>query len=64
MSKLTPLFAKAGTAASILDMTRPEFLKLVKQGVLPPPCNLDRWRVADLEKIMSGDAARQQGLEM
>lgn len=64
MTKHTPLFVRAGTAASILDMTRPEFLKLVKAGVLPPPCNLERWRVADLEKIMSGEAARQEGLEM
>jgi len=57
MSRLTPLFADAKTAASLLCMKRAEFLNLVEQGALPSPCRLNRWDVQELQSIMRGDKA-------
>lgn len=49
------------TAAAMLDMSRQEFQKLVACSALPAPAKIPgeepRWRVADLERIVSGDAA-------
>ncbi len=55
MTKHAPLFAKAKTAASLLEMKETEFLSLVKDGALPPPAKFDRWDVEQLQKAMRGD---------
>lgn len=55
MTKHTPLFATAKTAAALLEMKEVEFLKLVKDGALPPPLKFDRWDVEQLQKAMRGD---------
>jgi hypothetical protein len=55
------IFARETTAAAMLDMPASEFRRLVDQGALPPPVTLaghKRWRVEDLHKIASGEAAR------
>lgn len=54
MTIVQPLFATDRTAARLLDMTRPQFLDLVKAGALPGPCALNRWDVAELQAIMRG----------
>lgn len=60
-----PLFATERTAAQLLDMKVAEFLALVNEGHLPPPCNIGgrvkRWAVADLERVASG-AAIEEGI--
>lgn len=57
------ILASDRTAAKLLDMTRAEFRSLVEAGALPPPVKLgnalQRWRVRDLEAIVTGDAAEQ-----
>lgn len=49
-----PMFARAETAARLLDMSAREFLDLVHCGSLPGPVAHDRWSVAQIEAIMSG----------
>ncbi|TNE64441.1 hypothetical protein [Celeribacter ethanolicus] len=50
------------TAAAMLDMKPIEFRGLVQRGALPRPTTIagtiERWRVADLEAIVNGTAAR------
>jgi hypothetical protein len=44
-------------------MSSSEFRRLVNAGALPAPCfvgGVERWRVADLEAILNGNAARPQ----
>jgi hypothetical protein len=56
-----PLAVKERTAAGLLDMSGSEFRRLVNAGALPAPClvgGVERWRVADLEAILNGNAAR------
>ena len=55
MTKYTPLFATAKTAASLLEMKKAEFLALVKDGALPSAAKFDRWDVEQLQKAMRGD---------
>lgn len=55
MTKHTPLFATAKTAAALLEMKESEFLALVKQGALPAAGKFDRWDVEHLQKAMRGD---------
>lgn len=58
---LTPLAVREKTAARMLDMSQADFQRLVKDGALPGPTRIGDvtlWRVADLEAILSGDAAR------
>ena len=55
---------KENTAAAMLDMSTAEFLRLVKRGALPPPCQIGeaiRWRVADLEAILIGTTRKPDG---
>ncbi|WP_306155430.1 hypothetical protein [Roseovarius sp. MMSF_3281] len=51
---------KDTTAASMLDMSAPEFRRLVDAGVLPPPCRIgkhERWRVDTIKAVVNGDAS-------
>lgn len=52
--------ASEATAAKMLDLPRGKFRDLVEQGALPQGRELApgivRWRVADLEAILTGDA--------
>ncbi|RKT30338.1 hypothetical protein BXY70_2325 [Roseovarius halotolerans] len=51
---------KDTTAASMLDLSAPEFRRLVEVGALPQPCRIgghERWRVDMLEAVVNGDAA-------
>lgn len=49
------------SAARMLDMSATDFRRLVQRGVFPPPVRLEsgleRWRVSDIEAILSGKAA-------
>jgi len=48
------------TAASVLDLSAPEFRRLVEVGALPQPCRIGghkRWRVDMLESVVNGDAS-------
>ncbi len=58
-----PLFASERTAAKLMDMRPAEFIGLVEKGLLPQPCQIDegvkRWRVADLDRIQSGEAEEE-----
>lgn len=63
-SRPAPIFATDRTAAQLLDMKPAEFLTLVENGHLPPPCDIGgvkRWFVADLERVASG-AAIEEGI--
>lgn len=62
--KQAPIFASLRTAAKLLDMTAAEFARLVEAGALPGPAKFERWDVDQLKKIMRGDSARQEGLEI
>ena len=55
MTKFTPMFATAKTAAKLLEMKETEFVALVKSGALPPPAKFERWDVEQLRKVMQGD---------
>ncbi|WP_172331035.1 AlpA family transcriptional regulator [Mangrovicoccus sp. HB161399] len=58
-----PLAVTDKTAAAMLDMPCAEFRRLVSAGALPSPVRLghhERWRVAQIEAILSGDAAKPQ----
>lgn len=52
------LYASEQSAARLLDMRPAEFRALVDAGALPPPLKIagqiERWRVADLDAILSG----------
>lgn len=55
-----PLAVRDTTAAKMLDMPAAEFRRLVNDGALPPPCSVGghhRWRVADINAILNGNAA-------
>jgi hypothetical protein len=56
------LFAKDKTAAKLLDMPLADFRRLVSAGALPKPVLIadgyERWPIADLTNIMSGQASR------
>jgi hypothetical protein len=65
MGQIKPIAVQAKTAAKMLDMSQAEFKSLVECGALPGPQvhlidgqsnRIERWRVADLEAILSGDA--------
>lgn len=61
MAAPKPLFAKASTAARLLDMTKNEFEELVQNGHLPQASNIGgihaRWDVEMLQRILSGHAS-------
>ena len=61
VSRHTPIFVRATTAAAMLDMSTAEFRRLVAAGALPPPVGIgghERWHVAQIEAMLSGIAAR------
>ena len=58
MTALSPIAVSDKNAAKMLDIPCVEFQRLVQEGVLPRPVKVgehDRWRVADLERAMSGE---------
>jgi len=64
MTAPAPMFASEKKAAQLLDMKTCEFRKLVDDGHLPPPRNLgglQRWDMAEVHKIASGDAVEGLG---
>lgn len=55
-----PTALRESKAAAELDMPVSEFRALVDAGVLPRPVRiggLERWRMVDIEAILSGSAA-------
>lgn len=60
MGKLIPLAVGERNATKLMDMTLPEFKSLVERGSLPAPVQIaqgaERWRVADLDAILCGEA--------
>ena len=55
-----PAALRESKAAAELDMPVSEFRALVDAGVLPRPVKiggLERWRMVDIEAILSGKAA-------
>lgn len=64
MTDATPIFATDRTAARLLDMTPAEFRGLVEGGHLPGPRmigGLARWDMAELRRIITGEAAEGLG---
>lgn len=61
MTAPTPIYARATTAAKLLDMPRARFLDLVSRGALPPGTEIApgelRWYVPDLDAIRKGHAS-------
>lgn len=54
-----PIAVRDKVAAKMLDLDIDEFRGLVAAGSLPPPKAIgphDRWRVADLDAILTGEA--------
>lgn len=62
MATHTPLAVSDTNAAHMLDLPTTKFRELVAAGALPPPVRvadgIERWRVDDLQAILSGKAAR------
>lgn len=56
MTKHVPIFAKAKTAAALLEMSTAEFLRRVRDGALPPATKFERWDIEHLQKSMRGEA--------
>jgi hypothetical protein len=67
MTKLTPLFASARTAAALFDIPEAKFMELVEAGHLPRATpiggGVKRWDVALLKKIATGAAAEEGEME-
>lgn len=64
MTKHAPLFASETSAARLLDMSPAMFRSLVEGGHLPRPrdiAGLKRWDVAELRRVISGEAAEGLG---
>lgn len=64
MTKLAPIFASEATAARLLDMKPADFRRLVQDGALPGPRDIGghaRWDVAELRRIITGEAAEGLG---
>jgi len=62
----SPIAAKDTTAAKLLDMPLKDFRRLVSRGALPPPVRIgehERWRVAEIEAILSGSALQSDDPE-
>ena len=58
---LRQIAVRESTAARLLDMSAAEFRRLVAAGALPGPVRIgpnERWRVDQLQAILSGDARR------
>lgn len=65
MSKIVPIFATETTAAKLLDLNIKAFRDLVADGYLPTGQQIApgtfRWRVEELKRIASGEAAEGLG---
>lgn len=63
MGRISPIAVAEKTAAKMMDMAPAEFRQLVSSGSLPSPIkitgSLERWRVSDLESVLSGDAMNE-----
>ena len=62
-----PIFARDTTAAKLLDMRPCEFRRLVDEGALPGPvkvAGVERWYVKELERILTGEAAKHGRLDL
>lgn len=60
MTATRPLAVSDKSAAAMLDMPLTRFRRYVDQGALPTPCKIgddERWRVADLDAVLTGAAA-------
>lgn len=58
MTKHTPFFATAKTAAALFEMSPREFLALVENGVFPKPVRIgshERWETDALKAIVRGE---------
>lgn len=58
---LRPIAVAEKTAAAMLDLSVADFANLVANGALPGPKDIGghkRWMMADLEAILTGDAAK------
>ena len=63
MANLTPMFGSEATAAKALDLSVKDFRELVDAGALARPVigKHSRWDVAELSRIISGEAAQGLG---
>ncbi|GAA6197877.1 hypothetical protein NBRC116598_33220 [Pseudophaeobacter arcticus] len=63
MGRISPIAVSETTAAKMMDMAPTEFRRLVQSGSLPLPVkitgNLERWRVSDLEGVLTGNAMNE-----
>ncbi|MFV1498084.1 hypothetical protein VW040_17280 [Phaeobacter sp. JH85H1] len=63
MGRIDRIAVTEKTAAKMMDMAPIEFRELVKSGSLPSPVKItggfERWRVSDLEAVLSGDAMNE-----
>lgn len=61
MSSATPMMASETTAARLLDLKTPHFLKLVDDGHLPPGHEIApgvvRWDTETLKRLLKGEGA-------
>ncbi len=56
-----PIAVREVTAAAMFDISASKFRGLVECGALPPPKEIGGitlWRVADLDAVLSGHAAK------
>lgn len=57
------LAVRDATAAKMLDLSAPEFRRLVEVGALPQPCLIGghkRWRLDMLEAVLDGSACKPE----
>ena len=59
MGRIAPLAVAERKAAKMMDVAPSDFRRLVQTGSLPSPVRnsgMERWRAADLESVLNGDA--------
>ncbi|MEE2635487.1 hypothetical protein AAFO90_16485 [Phaeobacter sp. CAU 1743] len=62
MGRIAPIAVAERTAAKMMDMAPSDFRRLVQSGSLPSPVEISgiqRWRVSDLEAVLSGAAMHE-----
>ena len=63
MPRPTPIAVKEADAAYMFGLKPAQFRGLVECGAMPSPVNVHgflRWRVADLEAVLNGEAASEE----
>ena len=64
MGRVSPIAVAEKTAAQMMDMAPVEVRRLVNSGSLPSPVriagDLQRWRVSDLEAVLTVDAMNEE----